>query len=114
MSRIRPEIRKRARQLRKNQTPEEATLWSRLRNRRLNGLKFYRQRSIGPYIADFYCSQHRLVIELDGGGHLQQQAYDQQRIEWLNAQGCKVIRFTNLEIRNQIEIVLQAILNACN
>jgi very-short-patch-repair endonuclease len=96
MPHVHPEIRRRARKLGKNQTPEKAILWSRLRNRRLNGLKFYRQRPIGPYIADFYCAQHRLVIELDGGGHLRRQTYDQRRTEWLNAQ---FTRSSDLQIK---------------
>lgn len=113
MPRIHPEIRKRAQRLRHEQTPAEATLWARVRGRRLNGLKFYRQHPLGPFIADFYCPEHRLVVELDGGGHLMQQEYDQQRTEWLNSNNCRVIRFTNHQVRYEIDQVLLTILQAC-
>lgn len=113
MPRVHPEIRSRARRLRKEQTPGEATLWHRLRDGRLNGLKFRRQHPIGPYFADFYHPQARLVIELDGGGHLNQQEYDSSRTQWLHSQGFQVIRFTNDEVRFHLEDVLNSILTAC-
>lgn len=113
MPRIHPEIRTRARRLRKEQTPSEATLWHRLRDGRLNELKFRRQHPIGPFIVDFYHPQARLVIELDGGGHLNQQEYDTSRTEWLNSQGYRVIRFTNDQVQNEITMVLSTIHNAC-
>lgn len=114
MPRIHPEIRSRARRLRKEQTPAEATLWHRLRDGRLNGLKFRRQHPIGPYIADFYHPQARLVIELDGGDHLNQQEYDTSRTEWLNSQGYRVIRFTNDDVRYHIDLVLAQIIVHCS
>jgi very-short-patch-repair endonuclease len=113
MRRIHPEIRSRARAMRKEQTPAEATLWSRLRDGRLNGLKFRRQHPIGPFIADFYYPAGKLVIELDGGGHLNQQEYDAARTDWLNSQGCRVLRFTNDEVRFRLDAVLEAIIQAC-
>ncbi|MDD5466176.1 MAG: endonuclease domain-containing protein [Anaerolineales bacterium] len=113
MRRIHPEMLKRARRLRKDQTPAEATLWARLRDGRLDNLKFRRQHPIGPFIADFYFPQARLVIELDGGVHRGQMEYDQDRTAWLNSQGYRVIRFSNHEVRYQLEAVLEAIRLAC-
>ena len=61
-----PEITFRARELRKDMTPAEKMLWARLRNRQLSDLKFRRQHPIGPFVADFYCARHSLVVEIDG------------------------------------------------
>lgn len=113
MPRIHPEIRKRARKLRQDQTPSERKLWARLRGRRLNGLKFRRQHPIGPYITDFYCAACRLVIEIDGDGHLEREEYDANRTEWLEGQGYQVLRFTNRDVQDNTEAVLEAILEAC-
>jgi very-short-patch-repair endonuclease len=90
---IRPEIRQRARELRKSSTPTEQKLWQALRNCNLGVYKFRRQHPIGPYIADFFCAEVRLVVEVDGGGHLDQIAYDQDRADWLEGQGYHVIRY---------------------
>ena len=113
MHRIHPKIRKRVRRLRRDQTPEENIMWARLRGRRLSGLKFYRQHPIGPFIADFCCPEHRLVVELDGGDHTGQQDTDQRRTDWLSSQGYTAIRFTNQEVQRQPEAVLVAIRQAC-
>lgn len=113
MPRFHPEILKRARRLRKAQTPSEVSLWSRLRDRRLNDLKFYRQHPIGPYIVDFYHPDTRLVIEVDGGVHLDQEEYDQSRTDWLTDHGYRVVRFTNDEVHFQLNAVLSEISKAC-
>ena len=111
--RIRPEIRTRARKLRRPQTPAEQTLWRLLRDRRMGELKFRRQHPIGPFIADFCCAAARLVIELDGDSHASQCEYDQARTDWLQAQGYRVIRFTNQEVYGDMDAVLEAIFNTC-
>jgi adenine-specific DNA-methyltransferase len=90
-----PEIKQRARELRKSSTPAEQKLWQALRNRNLGDYKFRRQHPLGPFIADFFCAEVGLVIELDGGGHLEQREYDQDRTDWLEGQGFHVIRFWN-------------------
>lgn len=77
----------RARALRQSLTDAESLLWFRLRNRQFMGLKFRRQRPIGNYIADFACLEIGLVIELDGGQHTEQIAYDTRREEAMKAQG---------------------------
>jgi very-short-patch-repair endonuclease len=101
-----------ARQLRKNSTEAESTLWKHLRNRQLEGHKFRRQVPLGQYVVDFVCFEHRLIIEIDGGHHQTQTAYDNERTKWLESQGFRVLRFWNNEILGQIDGVSQAILKA--
>jgi very-short-patch-repair endonuclease len=110
---ILPEIRKRARELRKSSTPAEKKLWQSLRNRNLGDYKFRRQHPIGPYIADFFCAEVGLVVEVDGGGHLDQIEYDQDRTDWLEDQGFHVIRFWNDNVLNHLDDVTQEILHTC-
>jgi len=97
--------------LRKNQTEAEKLLWSKLRNKQINNLKFFRQYSIGRFILDFYCPQNRLAIEIDGGQHneKEKQIYDQKRTEYLKRQGIKIIRFWNNEVADNIEGVFNKI-----
>ena len=80
-----------------------------LRNRRLGGRKFRRQHPLPPYILDFYCEEARLAIELDGGQHGEQAAYDAARSTVLASQGIRVLRFWNNEVLQQTEAVLQVI-----
>ncbi|HDL65301.1 MAG TPA: endonuclease domain-containing protein [Proteobacteria bacterium] len=103
-----------ARKLRKNQTETEARLWAQLRDRRLKGFKFRRQHPIGRYIVDFYCPEKRLVIELDGGGHAEdeQKQSDKKRDEWLKQKGISVFRFWNNIVWDNLEGVLKTILKA--
>jgi len=111
-NRIHPSIRARARELRQPQTPAERVLWSRLRNRQI-GPKFRRQHLNGRYIVDFYCAEVRLAIEIDGESHVDQVEYDAERTAWLAQEGCRVIRFTNRQVYQQIDDVLAAILSVC-
>ena len=99
----------RARELRKQSTDAEHLLWSRLRNRRLLGLKFRRQAPIGRYIVDFVCREQNLIIELDGGHHQQRRASDQSRTEWLNSRGFRVVRYWNNEVLGDLDSVLESI-----
>jgi very-short-patch-repair endonuclease len=109
--RIHPTIRKFARELRQPKTPAEATLWRHLRNRNLE-YKFRRQHPIESFIVDFYCAEAKLLIEVDGETHFQktQIEYDQARTEHLERLGYKVIRFTNDDIRYNINIVISKII----
>ncbi len=88
-----------ARELRKNSTPAEARLWEQLRNRRLDGFKFVRQATLGPYIADFLCREKNLVIELDGWTHStpEEIEHDLKRTAYLKNEGYRVVRFDNVE-----------------
>jgi very-short-patch-repair endonuclease len=103
-----PTLKQRRRELRRNQTEAEKTLWVHLRNKQFYGLKFFRQYSIGPYILDFYCPTMKLAVELDGGQHnlCESKEYDAVRSEYLKAQGVKVTRFWNHEVLLDVESVL--------
>ncbi len=113
---VHPIILSRARQLRRPLTPQEAKLWRRLRRKQLYGLKFRRQHPIFRFILDFFCYQHKLVVEIDGGHHARprQQAYDQARTEWLEQRGLRVIRFTNRAVDSNIKSVLREIARQCS
>ncbi|TQI79793.1 very-short-patch-repair endonuclease [Serratia fonticola] len=99
-----------ARRLRACMTDAEKYLWLQLRDRRLAGFKFRRQLPVGPYFVDFICWQAKLIVELDGGQHTVQVAYDQQRTSFLERQGFTVIRFWNDEVLRNWEGVRQVIL----
>ena len=98
-----------SRNLRRNQTDAEARLWSRLRNRQMDGRKFRRQFPIGGYIADFVSLEAKLVIELDGGQHSDAVAYDAKRTAEFEASGFFVMRFWNVDVMRDIESVLATI-----
>lgn len=86
-----------ARELRRSMTDAERRLWSLLRSRRLSGYKFRRQHPIGPFIADFACIGHKLIVEADGGQHGDNVA-DKRRTAWFTRDGWRVVRFWNNEI----------------
>ena len=100
-----------ARKLRKEPTPAERKLWAYIRNDKL-GVNFRRQHAIGNFIPDFVCIKKKLIIELDGSQHLEQEEYDEERTKYLNSLGYKVIRFWNNEVTNNIDGVILAILHA--
>ncbi len=103
-----------ARELRKNQTKSEQVFQQKVRNKQFLGLKILRQHPVffrynGEsrfFIADFYCHEKRLVIEIDGGIHEKQEEYDQKRTEILENKNLKIIRFNNDEVLNRINSVL--------
>ena len=102
-----------ARALRRKSTKGESILWQQLRNKKLNGAKFQRQHAVKFiidrrkrfFVADFYCSEHKLVIEIDGKIHDRQKDYDEMRTFIMNTMGIKVIRFKNEEVKNNCESV---------
>ncbi len=106
----RPEYTQRRQELRKNQTATEQILWQAIRGKQL-GVKFRRQHGIGHYIADFYCTECHLVIEVDGDSHFnpQAQTYDKIRDDFMQSSGIKVIRFTNHDICYNLANVLDCI-----
>src|SRR5215468_4432681 len=95
-------------ELRKNLTPAEARMWSILKNSKLDGRKFRRQHSVGPYILDFYCASEKLAIELDGAGHFTGWGAqcDRERRLFLEQFGISVIRFENNMVFDEEEWVL--------
>lgn len=103
------ELLQHARALRRNQTEAEKRLWYRLRAHRFQGVKFKRQKPLGPYIVDFVCVEQRLVIELDGGQHADDTAYDQRRDRWLRTNGYTVLRFWNDQVMTELPAVLEHI-----
>jgi very-short-patch-repair endonuclease len=100
-----------ARALRNNSTEAERRLWVLLRDRQLAGFKFRRQHPIGPFVVDFACTKHRLVVEADGGQHVESKE-DERRTASLEQAGWRVIRFWNHEILSNSAGVLQAIVQA--
>jgi very-short-patch-repair endonuclease len=99
----------RARRLRREQTEAETKLWSRLRAKGLEQFRFRRQFAIGNFIADFACPEAGLVIELDGGHHLDQAARDNWRTELIEQRGFRVIRFWDNEVLTGIDDVIEKI-----
>ncbi len=93
-------------------TEAEVRLWSAIRMKQLNGCLFGRQKVIGDFIVDFFCSEARLVIEIDGGQHYFDEAVekDQNRDRYLESQGLTVLRFTNVYVMENIEGVVEHIL----
>ncbi len=105
-----PKTRTHAIELRKELTPAERKLWSLIRNDQL-GVNFRRQHAVGNYIPDFVCIEKKLILELDGSQHLEQQEYDQERTKYLESLGYKVIRFWNNDVMNNMDGVILAILH---
>ena len=96
-----------AKKLRVNATDAESIIWYQLRNRNFLGYKFRRQVPFGNYIADFVCMEKMLIIELDGGQHVEQLNYDTVRTITLNKRGYKVIRFWNTDVITNLNGVLE-------
>jgi len=111
--RVRPKTLANARALRQALTASEQKLWAHLRARQLEGFKFRRQHPIGRFIADFCCLASHLIVEVDGDSHVERPEYDAARTAWLEGQGFRVIRFTNADVQQRLEAVLEAILAAC-
>lgn len=103
-----------ARKLRKNSTDAEHCLWQSLRNRQLLNHKFRRQYVIGNYIVDFICLDKKLIIELDGSQHMDNEIYDQKRTEYIEKHGFRVIRFCNDEVLIEIDAVLECVVQNIN
>ena len=101
----------RARELRRSLTPAEQILWEVLKNRQLEGYKFRRQHPICRYIADFYCHELRLVIELDGGVHeeIDQQEHDSNRDLVIREFSVRILRFKNQEVINDPKNVVEKV-----
>jgi very-short-patch-repair endonuclease len=101
-----------ARALRRNATPPEQLLWSRLRRRQLAGFRFRRQRPFGPYVCDFICLEASVVVELDGSQHLEQMSYDGRRDAFFRSHGLRVLRFWNGDVLARTDGVVETIFEA--
>ncbi|MDD3190858.1 MAG: endonuclease domain-containing protein [Candidatus Pacebacteria bacterium] len=106
---------KQARSLRVRQTSAERIMWRELRNRQLLGLKFRRQHNIGSYIADFYCEELGLVIEIDGDAHGYEKKYERDiiREEFLKNRNFEIIRYTNNDVYDNLEGVMEDLSKKC-
>ena len=112
--RIPPRMKGLSRALRRQQTRAETAVWSGLRGRRLENLKFRRQVPIGPYVVDFCSPACRLVVEIDGDTHDETEAEDATRSLWLERHGYRVVRFTNEDVEKGLDAVLQEIVDAAS
>ena len=101
-----------AKGMRHRQTNAETLIWTALRGARLQGFKFKRQQPIGPYIVDFVCFEHSLIIEIDGGQHGDEASSDHERSKWLQSQGFTILRFWNNEVIERKDDVLESIIRA--
>jgi very-short-patch-repair endonuclease len=101
-----------ARALRSRMTNTEQRLWNELGNRKLRGFKFRRQFPLGGYVVDFVCVDRALAIEVDGGQHSEATRYEQQRREWLELHGWRVLRFWNNDVHDNLAGVLERVLEA--
>ena len=114
MLRYRSNLKPASRRLRLRMTECERLLWSRLRRKRLHGVQFYRQKPIGSYIVDFYAPAAKLVVEVDGPQHQDhiRSQNDGHRDESLKSQGLRVLRFTNLQVLQELDSVVWVVAEA--
>ena len=105
-----PDLKQKARDLRKSGTKAEALLWKKLQGRQLAGYKFLRQRPIDEYIVDFYCPELMLVVEIDGITHENRQKYDRARQKRLESFGLQVIRYHDSDVKENLEGVVSSLL----
>lgn len=103
-----------ARYIRKRMTQAEKILWSCIRKNQIQGYRFRRQHPLGHYIADFYCVELKLVIEVDGESHIGKEEYDATRLQAIKEYGLIVLIFSNEEVFNELHNVLEKILSAAN
>jgi very-short-patch-repair endonuclease len=104
-----PKLVSKARRLRKQGILSEVLLWNQLRNRRLRGYKFFRQKPIGPYIVDFFCEELSLIIEIDGYSHQEKDQYDKDRDHFLRSFGFHIVHFRDEDIRKNLNGVILVI-----
>ena len=105
-----PKLKPLATKLRNNSTLSEVLLWEEIKNRKILGYKFLRQKPIGNYIVDFFCNELKLVIEIDGDSHDEENfEYDMKRQNRLESIGLTVLRFDDLEVKKEMDNVLMAL-----
>ncbi len=106
-----PSLSHRAKELRHTETEAEQIIWSWLRTKKLNGVKFRRQEPVGKYIVDFVSFEKKLIIEIDGGQHSleENRINDTVRTKWLQSQGFRVIRFWNNDVSSNLDGVITRI-----
>ena len=92
-----------------NQSDAEKKLWRAIRANQVFGAKFKRQVPVSPYIVDFYCEEANLIVEVDGGQHMERIEEDEVRTQFLERRGNRVVRFTNIDVLTNLEGVLEVI-----
>ncbi len=102
-------LKQRSRQLRNNSTLSEILMWNQLKGKKVRGCQFMRQKPIGQYIVDFYCSKLRLVIEIDGESHAGRERYDAERSEYLESLGLTVLRFADGDVKRNMEGIVRVL-----
>ena len=107
-----PKVFGHAKQLHCNMTSAEVKLWARLRAHRLEGIHFRNQHAVGNYVVDFCAPRKKLIIELDGSQHMEQEEYDKERTEYLESKGYTILRFWNNDVMRDIDCVICAIIQA--
>jgi very-short-patch-repair endonuclease len=103
-----------AKKLRKEMTNAERALWRQLRAKQFEDLKFRRQQPISDYIVDFVCFEKKLIIEVDGGQHVENEESDRERTKWLAERGYQVIRFWNHDVLRNCTGVMERIMEICS
>jgi very-short-patch-repair endonuclease len=101
-----------AKKLHRNMTPAEAKLWAQLRAHRMGNVHFRNQHAIGNYVVDFCAPRKKLIIELDGSQHLEQEEYDAERTAFFESKGYRILRFWNNDVMNDLDAVLKVIWSA--
>lgn len=104
-----PKLKEKAKELRKNMTLSEIALWNELKRKQVKGYDFDRQRPIGNFIVDFYCKDLMLAIEIDGESHIGKEEYDTLRDGRLKELSVHVLRFDDLEVRQNLDKVIKVI-----
>jgi very-short-patch-repair endonuclease len=103
-----------ARRLRKDMTDTERFVWWRLRNRQVGGFRFRRQHPVGRFVVDFVCLEAKLVLELDGSQHAERSEEDERRTARLDAEGYRVVRFWNHQVREEWDVIAVELLRLLN
>ncbi|WP_408625764.1 HsdR family type I site-specific deoxyribonuclease [Cyclonatronum proteinivorum] len=102
-----PNLKEKARELRKSGNLSEVLFWKRVKNKQFKGYDFDRQKIIGNYIVDFYCSNCQVVIEIDGSSHNDKQAYDAKRDAYLESLGLTIIRIPVQDVMKRLDAVME-------
>jgi len=106
-----PKLKQKARELRKNSTLSEVLLWNQLKGRKIKGYQFMRQKPIDNYIVDFFCLNLKLIIEIDGESHIGKEDKDKDRQKRLESIGLSFLRFSDLDVKTNMEGVIETIIN---
>lgn len=103
-------LKQRSRDLRNNSTLSEVLLWNQIKGRKIKGYQFMRQKPIGNYIVDFYCSKLKLVIEIDGESHIGKEEKDRYRQMKIESLGIKFLRFSDLDVKKNMSGVIMELI----